>query len=157
MITYRPATPKDAIGIATVLKESYNIKSIEEGVEVFKNETEKQYHFIVADDDGRICGLTTWQMHGLPKHELCELDRIAVLPEYQGKGIGKALFKALIKAANDEYKKHGQKLRKLYLMTHADNKNAQEFYKKLGLKHEATLKSHYYKDKDEFVFSLFLD
>ena len=153
MITYRPATIKDAIGIATVLKESYNIKSIEEGIEAFKNETAKQYHFIVADDDGRIAGITTWQVHGLPKHGLCELDRIAVLPEYQGKGIGKSLFKTLLKAANEAYKKQGQKLRKLYLMAHADNKAAQLFYRKLGLKHEATLKSHYYKDKDEYVMS----
>ena len=153
MIQYRPATTKDAIGIATVLKESYNIKTIEEGVEVFRNETAKQYHFIIADDNGRIAGITTWQMHGLSKHGLCELDRIAVLPDYQGKGIGKSLFKTLLKAANDEYQKHGQKLRKLYLMTHAGNKAAQLFYRKLGLKHEATLKGHYYKDKDEYVMS----
>ncbi len=154
---FRKATPNDAIGIATVLKECYNIKSIKEGVEVFKNEVLKQYNYIVADDNGRIAGLVTWQMHGLPKHQLCELDRIAVLPEYRGRGVGKALFNALVKDADSAYRKYGFRLRKLYLLTHKSNKGAQAFYKKLGFKHEATLKDHYYKGEDEFVFSMFFD
>src|SRR3989338_7582273 len=117
---FRKATAKDAIGIATVLKECYNIHSIEEGVKVFQEEVQKKHHYIVADDDGRLAGLTTWKMHGLPKHQLSELDRIAVLPEYRGKGVAHDLFKALVKDANEEYKKHGFKLRKLYILTHAD-------------------------------------
>ena len=94
-------------------------------------------------------------MHGLPKHQLAELDRIAVLKSHQGKGLGKRLFDALIQEASKEYKKHNQTLRKLYLLTHADNEQAQTFYKKLGMQHEATLKAHFYEDKDEFVFSIF--
>ncbi len=151
----RKAGAEDVIGIASVLKKCYNIDSIKECVNVFKEEVLKKYNYIVADDDGRIAGLTTWQMHGLPKHELAELDRIAVLPEYRGKGIARRLFKELIKAANAEYKKKGFKLRKLYILTHADNKRAHTFYKKMGMKRETVLKSHYYKGKDEFVFSRF--
>ena len=49
------------------------------------------------------------------------------------------------------------KLRKLYLLTHADNTRAHKFYEKLGFKHETTLKQHYYSDKDEFIYSLFFD
>ena len=30
-----------------------------------------------------------------------------------------------------------------------------QFYEKIGLKHETTLKQHYYKDKDEWVYSMF--
>ncbi len=154
---FRKARAKDAIGIATVLKECYNIDSIKEGVNVFREEVAKRYNYIVVDDNGRIAGITIWQMHGLPKHQLCELDRIAVLPRYRGKGLGKALFNALVKEADSSYKKHGFKLRKLYILTHADNKKAQAFYKKMGCKHETTLKSHYYKGKDEFVFSRFFN
>ena len=96
-------------------------------------------------------------MHGLPKHQLCELDRIAVLPEYRGKGIARQLFNALIKDSKAFYKKNKSKLRKLYLLTHADNIRAHKFYEKLGFKHETTLKYHYYKDKDEYVYSTFFD
>ncbi len=133
----------------------YNIDSIKEGINVFKREIQKKYNYIVADDNKRIAGITTWQMHGLPKHQLCELDRIAVLSEYRGKGLGKSLFDALIDEANKEYKKYGFKLRKLYILTHEDNKKAQAFYKKMGCKQEAVLKNHYYKDKNELVFSKF--
>ena len=153
MVEFRSTTPKDAEQIAVVLKECYNIDSIEEGINVFKHETEKHHHFIVAVDNGKVIGLTTWLMHGLPKHQLCELDRIAVMPEYRGRGVAKLLFDELVKKAQDEYKKHGYKLRKLYILTHDDNKRAQTFYEKLGFEHETTLKHHYYHGKHEFVYS----
>ncbi len=96
-------------------------------------------------------------MHGLPKHQLAELDRIAVLPEYRGKGVERMLFKRLLEEAGNAYKEAGSKLRKLYLLTHASNARAQAFYKKLGFSHESTLKSHYYDGEDELVFSMFID
>ena len=149
------ASLKDGKGIANVLVKSYNIKNIMEGVDVFKNETSRQYHYIIAEDKGKVIGLVTWVMHGLPKHELFELDRIAVLPGYRGKGIAQKLFHALIKDAKLFYRKHKLKARKLYLMTHADNTRAQKFYEKLGFTHETTLKEHYYQGKDELVYSMF--
>lgn len=96
-------------------------------------------------------------MHGLPKHQLAELDRIVILPTARGKGIGKQLVNYLIKDANNAYGKNGHKLRKLYLLTHADNKEAHAFYEKVGFKHETTLKDHYYRGKDEFVYSMYFN
>lgn len=153
----RKATIKDAKGIANVLVESYNIKDLKEGVSTFKNEIKKNHQYIVAEENKKIIGIVTWIMHGLPKHQLCELDRIAVLPEYRGKGVSRKLFQALIKDAKLFYKKNKSKLRKLYLLTHADNARAQKFYEKLGFRHETTLKQHYYKDKDEYVYSVFFE
>ena len=154
---FRKATLKDAKGISNVLKQSYNIKDLKEGINVFKKETKKFHNYIIAKDSKKIAGIVTWIAHGLPKHQLCELDRIAVLPEYRRKGIAKKLFNALVKDASSYYKKHKQKLRKLYLLTRADNKRAHKFYEKLGFKYETTLKEHYYKNKDEFVYSIFFD
>ena len=151
----RKAKLKDVKGIANVLLKSYNIKDLKEGINTFKNELKKDHHYIVAEENGKIIGIVTWLMHGLPKHQLAELDRIAVLPEYRGKGIAKQLFDALIKDAKSFYKKNKSKLRKLYLLTHADNVRAHKFYGKLGFKHETTLKQHYYSDQDEYVYSLF--
>ena len=154
---FRKATLKDAEGIANVLKQSYNIKDLKEGIDVFKNETKKLHNYIVAEHNKKVIGIVTWAMHGLPKHQLCELDRIAVLPEYRGKGIAKELFNALVNDAKSFYKKNNSKLRKLYLLTHHDNVRAHNLYEKLGLKHETTLKEHYYKGKDELVYSMFFD
>jgi len=154
---FRKAALKDAKGIAKVLKESYNIKDLREGIEVFRLEREKHHHYIVAADNREIVGIVTWLVHGLPKHQLAELDRIAVLPEYMGKGVAKGLFDELIKEAMEFYKKKKSKLRKLYLLTHEDNKRAHKFYEKLGFEHEVTLKEHYYKGRHEYVFSRFFD
>lgn len=151
----RKASSKDAKGIANVLVQSYNIKGLKEGINAFKNETKKNHNYIVAEEKGKIIGIATWLVHGLPKHQLCELDRIAVLPEYRGKGVSRKLFNALIKDAKQFYKRNKSKLRKLYLLTHADNIRAHKFYEKLGFNHETTLKQHYYRDKDEYVYSMF--
>ena len=151
----RKAGLKDAKGIANVLLKSYNIKDLNEGINVFKDEAKKSYNYIVAEENSKIIGIVTWLMHGLPKHQLCELDRIAVLPEYRGKGVAQRLFNALVKNAKSFYRKNNSKLRKLYLLAHADNTRAQKFYEKLGFKHETTLKSHYYKNKDEYIYSIF--
>ncbi|MEK6983373.1 MAG: GNAT family N-acetyltransferase [Nanoarchaeota archaeon] len=153
----RKGTIKDAKGVANVLVHSYNIKDLQEGIDTFKNEIKKQHHYLVAEENQEIIGIVTWLMHGLPKHQLCELDRIAVLPEYRGKGVAIQLFNALIKDSSSFYKKNKSKLRKLYLLTHADNTRAHKFYEKLGFKHETTLKQHYYRDKDEYVYSMFFE
>ena len=152
---FRKATLKDAKQIAKVLMGSYNIDSVKEGISAFKEEVVKKYNYIIAVDNGKVVGLTTWQVHGLPKHQLCELDRIAVMPECRGKGVAQKLFSALVKCAKAEYKRNKSKLRKLYLLTHASNKRAHKFYEKLGFKHETTLKNHYYKKEDEWVYSIF--
>lgn len=151
----RRSKPSDAKGVANVLVNSYNVKDINEGVNVFKSETAKQHVYIVAEDKGKIIGLATWIMHGLPKHQLAELDRIAVLPEYRGQGAARPLFNALLKDAKDFYRKNKSKLRKMYILTHYDNVRAHRFYEKLGFAHETTLKQHYYENKDEFVYSQF--
>ncbi|MBI2657190.1 GNAT family N-acetyltransferase [Candidatus Woesearchaeota archaeon] len=151
----RKATSKDAEGIANVLVQSYNIRGLKEGIQVFKNEIKKNHQYIVAEERGKIIGIVTWLMHGLPKHQLAELDRIAVLPEYRGKGVSGQLFNEMVKDVRKFYKKQKSRLRKLYLLTHADNERAQKFYEKLGFRHETTLKQHYYKDKDEYVYSVF--
>lgn len=151
----RKASKSDANEIAFVLKESYNINSLEEGKEAFLSEINKGVNYIVADENNQIIGLTSWYMHGLPKHGLIELDRIAILPDFRGKGISKQLFQSLITDSKEEFKKKNKELRKLFLLTHASNERAHRFYEKMGLKHETTLKNHYYKDEDECVYSMF--
>jgi len=151
----RNAITEDREGVADVLMQSYNIESAEEGMEVFSNEKKKGSNFIVAEQDGKVVGIASWAIKGLPKHQLAELDRIAVVPECRGKGIARKIFSMLIEEANKFYKEKNKKLRKLYLCTHADNLRAQAFYIKLGFRHEATLKDHYYPGKDEMVFSMF--
>ena len=153
----RRAIPHDAAMIGDVLASSYNIKDAAEGSDIFRDETERKFNYVVAEEGERVIGIASWVMHGLPKHGLCEMDRLAVLPEYRGMGIATQLFGFLARDADRFYKESGSSLRKLYLLTHATNKTAHSLYEKLGFKHEATLTKHYYPDKDEYIFSMFFD
>lgn len=152
---YRRANEADAHNIAAVLVQSYNIASLEEGEAVFREERSRGICYLVAVEGGQVVGLTSWMPHGLPKHGLAELDRIAVSPAMRGQGVAGELVQALLADAGAYYGAQGGRLRKLFLMTHADNLRAQAFYLKMGFKAEATLKDHYYPGKDELVMSLF--
>ena len=154
-ILLREATYHDKDQIAKVLLDFYNMKDADEAAQSFNNELDKDFHYIVAEEAGKIIGLVTWLMHGLPKHGLFELDRICILSEARGKGVGRKLVDKLIDNASKWYDKKGEKIRKLYLLTHEDNKNAHSFYERVGFSHETTLKDHYYKDQDERVYVMF--
>ena len=152
---FRRAAKTDARGIAAVLAQSYNITSLEEGEAVFGEECSRGSCYLVAAEEGQIVGLTSWVPHGLPKHGLAELDRIALPPAMRGRGVAAELVQALLSDAGAYYGARGSRLRKLFLMTHADNLRAQAFYLKMGFEAEATLRDHYYLGKDELVMSLF--
>ena len=156
MASYRKAEAKDAEGAAAVLLKNYNIKNEEEAKEIFKDELVR-YSVIVAEEGGKIIGIAAWRMHGQPKHQVAECGRIAVLPEYQGKGIASELFEDIVQDAHKFYAAHGTKLRKIYVYVHSSNKKAQEFYSKIGLIKEAELKDHFYKGESELVYSMFLE
>ena len=155
IINYRRATLRDANQISSVLMDFYNMKDANEAAEAFISEMEKDFHYIVAIQDDVIIGLVTWLPHGLPKHGLFELDRICLLSETRGKGVGRDLVNELIIDADKWYKSNGESIRKLYLLTHEDNSDAHVFYEKVGFVHETTLKDHYYKRQNERVYSKF--
>ena len=157
IINYRRATLKDANQISSVLIDFYNMKDANEASEAFISEMEKDFNYIVALQDDVIIGLVTWLPHGLPKHGLFELDRICLLSEARGKGVGKDLINELITDADKWYKSMGENIRKLYLLTHEDNVDAHIFYEKVGFDHETTLKDHYYKNQNERVYSQFFN
>ena len=154
-ILLREATYDDKDQIAKVLLDFYNMNDVDEAIQSFNNELDKDFHYIVAEEAGKIIGLVTWLMHGLPKHGLFELDRICILSEARGKGVGRKLVDKLIDNASKWYENESEKIRKLYLLTHEDNKNAHSFYEKVGFSHETTLKDHYYKGQDERVYVMF--
>ena len=134
IIIYRKATIKDADQISLVLIDFYNMKDSNEASEAFISEMEKGFNYIVALQDDVIIGLVTWLSHGLPKHGLFELDRICLLSESRGKGVGKGLIEELITDADKWYKTMGENIRKLYLLTHEDNVDAHIFYEKVYCK-----------------------
>ena len=154
-IIFKKATIDNKNEVAKVLLDFYNMNDVNEAINAFLSELDKNFHYIVAIEEDKIIGLVTWLMHGLPKHGLFELDRICILSQSRGKGIGSKLINELVDDARSWYRGKGGRIRKLYILTHEDNLNAQIFYEKIGFKHETTLESHYYNGKNERVYSMF--
>jgi len=154
---YRKATQKDLKGIAKVLLKNYHIKNIKEALSVANEEFGKDYHYVIAEDKDKVIGIACWTMHGRPKHELAHCARVAVLPEFRGKSVAKKLFEVMVQDADRFYKAHGYKMRKMYAYAHSSNKLAHRFYRNRGFIHEATLKDHYYRGEDEYIYSIFFE
>jgi ribosomal protein S18 acetylase RimI-like enzyme len=152
---FRIGTKEDAKGVGELLRKSYNIKDQSEGAEVYLSEIKKGYVFVIIVDDSGVKGIASWSVHDLPKHQLAELNRIAVDPSLRGKGYAKKLFDFLLQNIQEFYIKNKTSLRKLYVLTHNSNLRAQSFYTKLGFFREAVLKNHYYDGEDEIVMSMY--
>ncbi|MFH1664177.1 MAG: GNAT family N-acetyltransferase [archaeon] len=151
----RKALENDAGEIAVILEQGYSIKSVEEGLKVFSNEKSKGWNFLVAESNAKVVGFVSWQMKGLPRHGLIELDRIAVSRDFRGKGVAGKLFGFMEEQAKQFFSSENEKLRKLFLFTHEDNKTAISFYEKMGMEKDALLKNHYYGNKNEIVMRKF--
>ncbi|RUM59490.1 MAG: N-acetyltransferase [Persephonella sp.] len=76
--------------------------------------------FFVYEENNRILGVVSLHIYW---EDLGEIKSLAVLPEYQSKGIGKKLIKACLK----EGKELG--LKKVFALTYVPN-----FFEKLGFK-----------------------
>lgn len=153
---FRKAIINDVEKIAPVFISGYNINNIDEAKNVFLKEINER-RFLVAEVNEEIIGFVSWAVRDLPKHQLAELCRIVFLPEFRGKGFSADLFKEMLSDINSFYLSKSLKIRKLFLLVHASNMRAQNFYRKIGFSHEATLKDHMYKGEDELVFSMFFD
>ena len=155
MIKYRKAKLSDAKQIGELLKRGFRIDSAKEGVYVFKQESETGHTYYIAEDGNKIVGAIAWRRIGLPKHMLGKITRFTVADGYEK--IQETLFKKAVQELDKEYRAKGLHLRKIYLNVHANNKMLQKFYEKVGLIKEATLKDHFYKGIDEYMYSMFFE
>lgn len=90
--------------------------------------------YLLAEEDGMILGQAIAYKRGYKDNpvfndmEWLEIDDISVLPEAQGKGVGKALFEAMKQTALDMGLHH------IELTVWAFNEKARGFYEKLGMR-----------------------
>ena len=86
----------------------------------------KWEHSHVALEDTNIVGFVICSIKGENLH----IHRIAVSPEYQGRGVGTALVEYLF----DDRSEYGMKYRHVTVRTKKYNTNAQRFYKMKNFK-----------------------
>ena len=107
------------------IEDRFKNSHTEEEVEKRKNRIRnlpKNEHYISAKIDNKIVGVCRIVLH----EDKNQLQAIYVLPEYQGKGIGYALWQ--------EAKKSFDSKKETIVQVAIYNKNAIAFYEKLGFK-----------------------
>ena len=101
-----------------MLEEFYSEETL------LKNLIEKKHHFLIFKEEEMALGFISFQ-HQYQDQQITRIHKIYILPNNQGKGIGKKLLKAAIRLANEN------KSERLSLNVNRFN-NAQHFYLKCG-------------------------
>jgi ribosomal-protein-alanine N-acetyltransferase len=110
--------------------------------------------FVVAEETGNVVGYIMCRMEtGFSNFGLFGVSRkghvvsVAVLPEYQRKGVGTALMEEAMK--NMRF----YKAKECYLEVRVSNVAAVEMYKKLGMEVVRTSKGYYADGESAFVMA----
>lgn len=103
--------------------------------------------YFTAKNNKKILGYILWmEKGGFRKEAVLELEQIAVLPEFRGRGVGTALIEKSLLEIRKAIEKRGSVLKLVEVATGTDNK-AQNLYKKtLGAESEAVVKDLYRGD-----------
>jgi len=166
--TVRPADPEDADAILALHRR---VAAQPGGLARQPDEVTAHYvayamaaaadggvNLVAVDPDGALCGeLHVERMKvAIFSHVLSDLT-VAVDPDWQGRGVGSALFRALIDTARTMIPPVGR----IELWTGAANLGAQRLYQRLGFKIEGRMIGRgRYPDghvEDDIVMGLLLD
>jgi ribosomal protein S18 acetylase RimI-like enzyme len=84
---------------------------------------------VVAGEDGRLRGLGYWRRYQRPTHRPnADLEKVAVDPDHQGRGLGRRIVTELVAAAR------AAGIEVLTLDQRADNERAAALYESLGFR-----------------------
>lgn len=142
-IICRKATLEDIPAIHNLVKELASFEkegdAVKVGVEYYVTcFNEGTFQAIVAEDDGKVVGMTLFYMSfSTWKGKMMYLEDFVVLPQHRNKGIGKKLWDAWI----SESKEQGAKMVKWQVLDW--NTEATRFYEREG----ATIEKQWWNGK----------
>lgn len=104
--------------------------------------------FVARDEQDRVVGYVQWiQKSGFRKQAVIELEQIAVLTNYQGKGTGTKLIKESLNQIQIYLEDSNSKLKAILVSTRSDNKAKALYEKVLGAKEIVVIKNLYSNDE----------
>jgi ribosomal protein S18 acetylase RimI-like enzyme len=96
------------------------------GIEALKSQVlEKQHVFLLAKEKGKYLGFCSFEVHSTADLKT-KIHKIYILPDTQGKGIGKKLIEAVRQIAKENGDSH------LFLNVNKHNRAAIDFYEHIG-------------------------
>ncbi len=135
----RPADQKDISAIAEINKQGFSGNAAGNAAKrwVKANFAQREkYRYFVVEADDKVTGYIGWEIKGgfMRKTPVVELQQLAVLPDFRGKGIGTGLIneslpqvKLWIKQVNPA----AEKVR-IFVWTKKDNGPAKKIYQKIS-------------------------
>lgn len=136
----RTADKADVKGIAAIEQTCFSSPWNYETIEHEINESNTA-HYFVAYSDGKLAGyIGVWILL-----DECQINKVAVLPEYRNKGVAKAILLQII----DSTRKRGT--RRWMLEVRANNKAAQALYSGAGFVKVGLRKAYYDNPVDDAV------
>ncbi|MBN2112368.1 GNAT family N-acetyltransferase [Candidatus Woesearchaeota archaeon] len=153
MIEIRKSREKDLPELARMYKSVFRLHNVfsrrEKDVMDYLKKMHTKFAIIVASHDDEIAGGCVVVVKSETKeHKLSQIKHVAVVKEYQGKGVGKELMKK----AEDIIARG-----KVEVHVAESEDFAVDFYKKLGYEIEGGLKSHYRKGETCFILGKVLE
>ena len=136
-ITIRLMEERDLDAIMEVEKQCFTLPWSREA---FYNELHQNRfaHYLILEEDNKVIGYCgAWLVV-----DEAHITNIAVLPAYQGRGLGKVLLSSMIKECML------QAIKRMTLEVRESNLVAQSLYKKLGFV-EGAIRKNYYSDNQE--------
>ena len=147
-VIIKPMTKDACLSAADIHRKVFIRQTLsEEWIEATFNAFPRMLCY-VAEEGNTPVGYCIWgQKSGFRPKVILELDQLAVLPEFQGKGIGSQLIKQSLTLVRKQLSVQGLTLQHIMVTTRADNA-AQRLYKRvLGAEVEATITNLYSADE----------
>ena len=105
-------------------------------------------YYVAENQDNEIVGYIHWsQKSGFRQEVVLELEQLAVVPEYHGKGIGTKLIKESLPQINCQLATRGAKIKHIIVTTRSDNYAQKLYQKTIGAEVEATISNLYSADE----------
>lgn len=102
----------------------------------------------VVEEECSVIGYIVWmQKSGFRPEAVLELEQLAVLPNRQGKGVGKQLIENSLPLVKEQLAKQGSTLKHVLVTTRADNVAQRLYRSTLGAEIEATISNLYSSDE----------
>jgi L-phenylalanine/L-methionine N-acetyltransferase len=112
------------------------------------SENPDSVYYLVGIIEGRIVGMAHVAPFNRPRRSHAGAIGISVHVDWQGKGVGKELMRAIVNLADNWLN-----LKRLELEVYADNEVAIRLYESFGFEVEGRLRQHAYRD-GQFVDSI---
>ncbi|MBT8114090.1 MAG: GNAT family N-acetyltransferase [Arenicella sp.] len=105
-------------------------------------------YYVAENQNNEIVGYIQWvQKSGFRQEVVLEMEQLAVLPEYHGKGIGSKLIKESLPQINCQLAGRGAKIKHIIVTTRSDNYAQKIYQKTIGATVEATIRDLYSADE----------